>query len=137
MPITLPLNFDGQKFATKYSLSQVDFRVEDGMLICPSLPELTGNDLLDCVVDVARSDRVRARQIAAKAYAKTIPNWALWTQAQLQTWWDANLEDSIVDGFSIPVGVKTMLKQINLAILRTAQLLIAIRDQLWPDLPEV
>jgi len=78
----------------------------------------------------------RARLAAAKPYAKNIPNWSTWTQAQLLTWWNANLADSIVDGFAIPAGVKSMLKAQNAAILRIAQMEIALRDQIWPDLPD-
>ena len=83
----------------------------------------------------SRQDEI-ARQQGAKTFAKNIPNWSTWSQAQLQSWWDANLADSIVDGFAIPAGVKAMLKAQNAAILRIAQLEIALRDQIWPDLPE-
>lgn len=83
-----------------------------------------------------REQRITTRQTAAHATAKAIPNWASWTQAQLQTWWNSNLADSIVDGFSVPAGVRTMLKAQNAAILREGQMLIAIRDRLMPDLPE-
>jgi hypothetical protein len=81
-------------------------------------------------------DPIAQRLSAAKLTADNIPNWATWTQAQLQTWWDNNLADSIVDGFSVPANVKVMLKAQNGAILRIAQLEIALRDQIWPDLPE-
>lgn len=47
---TIPANFHGGKFMTKYSLSQSDFQVRDNELICPSLPDLTESDLVDCVV---------------------------------------------------------------------------------------
>lgn len=78
----------------------------------------------------------QARHDAAKVTARSIPNWATWTQTQLQAWWDANLADSIVDGFSIPAGVKAMLKAQNAAILRIGQMEIALRDRVFPDLPE-
>lgn len=81
-------------------------------------------------------DTVAQREAAAMTTAKNIPNWATWSQAQLLTWWNANLADSIVDGFSIPANVKAMLKVQNGAILRIAQLEIALRDQVWPELPE-
>lgn len=76
------------------------------------------------------------RYLNAKPFAKAIPNWAKWTQQQLLDWWNANLADSIVDGFAIPVAVKTMLKAQNAALLRIAQMEIAIRDHIWADLPE-
>lgn len=68
------------------------------------------------------------KQAAAHTFAGTIPNWATWTQSDLTTWWNGNLADATVDSFSIPAGVKTMLKAQNLAILREGQMLIALRD---------
>lgn len=50
--IKIPQNFDGAKFAAKYSLDPFkDFYVNRGDLICLSLPNLTEEDLLDCLVD--------------------------------------------------------------------------------------
>ena len=51
--ITLPDNFDGAKFAQKYNLNPfTDFYSDgNGNLICPSLPDLTDADLLDCLTD--------------------------------------------------------------------------------------
>lgn len=87
-------------------------------------------------VEYAVTVSIRNRLNAAKPFAKSIPNWATWTQEQLQTWWNNNLADAIVDGFSIPAGVKAMLKAQNAAILREGQMLIALRDAVFPDLPE-
>lgn len=48
----IPQNFDGGKFARKYNLDVTDFRVlATGEILCPSLPNLTASDLLDCVAD--------------------------------------------------------------------------------------
>ncbi len=133
--IPVPANFDGEKFMEKYGLSPTDFKVINGMLVCPSLPDLTAADLADCVVDMARFDRIQARLAAAREAIKLHP-WAGWTQSQLLTWWNANLSDSLVDALSIPAGAKTMLKASNGAILKEAQFLIYLRDLLFPELPE-
>lgn len=45
----MPLNFDGDKFAKKFNLSISDFRCDGEYLICPSLDNLTSEDLLDCI----------------------------------------------------------------------------------------
>lgn len=52
MPLK-PEDFDGEKFAKKYNLDPfTDFRDDGkGNIICPSLPNLTDADLLDCIVD--------------------------------------------------------------------------------------
>lgn len=74
------------------------------------------------------ADPKQAKALQARIDAGNIPNWASWTQAQLQSWWDANLSDALVDGFAIPAGVKAMLKAQNAALLRISQMEIAIRD---------
>lgn len=49
----VPSNFDGLKFAKKYSLDPVKgFYIDNkGDFYCPSLPNITEADLLDCVSD--------------------------------------------------------------------------------------
>jgi len=46
-------NFDGAKFARKYNLDPMsDFIIDaSGYLQCPFLPELTAEDIADCVLD--------------------------------------------------------------------------------------
>lgn len=75
------------------------------------------------------TDNIAARIEAAATTFANIPNWALWTQADLQSWWDANLADALVDAFAIPAGVKTMLKAQNAAILREGKAILALRDR--------
>lgn len=55
MPLK-PLNFDGEKFAKKYNLDPFRDFYDDGKgdIICPSLPNLTNTDLLDCIIDPPR-----------------------------------------------------------------------------------
>ncbi|RPJ29153.1 MAG: hypothetical protein EHM33_01925 [Chloroflexi bacterium] len=53
MKIVIPPSFNGEKFAKKFNLNPEnygDFHVEVGnVLVCPSLPDLTEEDLADCV----------------------------------------------------------------------------------------
>ena len=48
---TKPADFDGEKFAKKYNLDPFKDFYDNGkgLIICPSLPNLTDADLLDCV----------------------------------------------------------------------------------------
>lgn len=64
----------------------------------------------------------------ARVEANAIPGWANITQAEFQTWWNANLADSIVDAFAIPAGVKAMLKNQNMAVYRMGLAVIAMRN---------
>lgn len=75
--VNIPVNFSGQKFAIKYNLDPLtDFRVEDDILFCPSLPNLTDSDLLDCVVTQAELDELtsqdQARDQLKAEYTSTI-----------------------------------------------------------------
>jgi len=133
----IPMNFDGAKFAAKYSLDSLrDFRVEDGALICPSLPDLTDADLLDCVVDFARIARISGREAVAKTTAKNIPNWATWTQEQWATWRDANISAAQITAIGSLADAKVMLGRMATVLDSLAKMEIALRDQVWPDLPE-
>ena len=46
MACVIPENFDGNKFRAKYGF--ILFYISGNELYCPSLPELTTEDLLDC-----------------------------------------------------------------------------------------
>jgi len=71
----IPANFDGQKFASKYNLDPfTDFYSDgNGNLICPSLPNLTDADLLDCITDPPSQYEVFKKPIQTPAlYAEDI-----------------------------------------------------------------
>jgi len=71
----IPNNFDGAKFALKYNLRERgDFHDDGhGYLICPTLPNLTNDDLLDCIIDPPPSEQVFALPIRTPAiYAEDI-----------------------------------------------------------------
>src|SRR5512140_3695711 len=92
MPIPFPPNFDGKKFMEKFNIRDAHtFWIERGLLYCPSLPDLTEADIADCVTDLARKERVDARQLAAKATAKAVPEWATWDAQTANNWGQTNI----------------------------------------------
>lgn len=57
-------NFDGEKFAAKYT---PDFFVDaSGNLVCAAYPNLTTGDIADCVVDGIRPATIEERLEAAE-----------------------------------------------------------------------
>ena len=48
----VPARFDGKKFMAKYGITDPrSFKIlAGGVLVCAAFPDLTDNDLLDCVV---------------------------------------------------------------------------------------
>lgn len=78
----------------------------------------------------------KQRKAAAKPYAKSIPNWSTWTQEQWQSYWDANLSDPEVDLVTSLAAVRVMQKRQNAIIKAQGKALIALRDEIWSDLPE-
>lgn len=71
----IPNNFDGAKFALKYNLRERgDFHDDGhGYLICPTLPNLTNDDLLDCIIDPPPTEQIFALPIRTPAvYAEDI-----------------------------------------------------------------
>jgi hypothetical protein len=51
MGVQIPLNFDGQKFMKKFGVDYHSFYVNEDGLFCPSLPDLTEEDIADCVTE--------------------------------------------------------------------------------------
>lgn len=79
--------------------------------------------------------QIAVRLGAARVTAKAIPNWATWTQAEWTTYFNANLADSEADLVTTLSAARVMIKRQNLVINNLVKLVIAIRDQVWPDLP--
>ncbi len=77
------------------------------------------------------------RQSGAHDVVKAIPLWAKWTQQQLLDWWTPRLAPAVINVLAIPQGAKDALNALASAVLSIGQLLIAVRDQLWPDLPDL
>lgn len=129
---TIPPNFDGAKFATKFNLSYDDFFVVGNELFSP----IVNPDLSDCITDMVQHERVLNRKASAKPFANSIPNWANWTQADWQSHFDANLSDAQADLVTSFAAARVMIKRQNLVIQNLVKLIIAMRDEIWPDLPE-
>ncbi len=49
MPIIVPENFNGALFMKKFGVAPEDFYIYKGELFCETLPELTEEDVADCV----------------------------------------------------------------------------------------
>ncbi|HEX6035773.1 MAG TPA: hypothetical protein VFY83_15130 [Anaerolineales bacterium] len=81
--------------------------------------------------------RTRQRLEAAKLTAKAIPGWATWTQREFATWCDNNLmADAAIDATTLSAALKANIKANNAFVRNAGKMLIAMRDQLWADLPE-
>ena len=141
--VQIPENFNGSKFAAKYSFSTDPMEQgeqfwldEQGLLICPSLPDLTEADIADCVDDPIQLDRVASRKRDAEGLAASVPGYATWSPEEALAWFDANLSDAIIDSFSIPANVKNFMKAQNAALKGLGRMVIAYRDDRWPAMPE-
>lgn len=84
----------------------------------------------------AKFVRVRNRLTASKIAAKAIPNWATWTQQEWTTYFNSNLSDSEADLVTSIAAARVMFKRQNLVINNLTKMVLALRDQIWPDLPE-
>lgn len=73
-------------------------------------------------------------QEMAKTNAAAIPNWATWTQADFQTWYNANISPTQINAITSLAEAKPILLKQSAAIEALAKMVIAIRNQLWPDL---
>lgn len=51
MSLKIPKDFDGQKFMDKFGIGHHHFRVDENGLHCEALPDLTEEDIADCVTD--------------------------------------------------------------------------------------
>lgn len=134
--IKYPLNFDSQKFMDKFGVSVRDFYIYRGEVFCDKLPDLTEDDLADCIVDLERLQRIKDRESTSQADAKNIPGWASWSEKQALEWADAHISDTQIDAMDNLDEAKVLLKDMSKAIQGISRMEIAIRNKLWPDLPE-
>lgn len=80
----------------------------------------------------------RTRKDDAKTTAKNIPNWSTWSQVVFQTWCDDNLmTDAQINATSLSAELKTNLKANNAFTRNSGKLIIALRDEIWPDSPDL
>lgn len=82
-------------------------------------------------------DPSASRLSLAEGVALSIPGWAKWTQSQFSSWCDQNLmTDAQIDALTLNTALKTNLKTNNAFTRNAGKMLIALRDQTWPDLPD-
>jgi len=87
---------------------------------------------IDIVDEAGISARARHKQ--ARITVAAIPSWATWTQADWQTYFNANLSDAEVDKVATIAQARVALKRQNLVILNLVKMVLALRDKNWPDL---
>lgn len=87
-------------------------------------------------LDVFPNSNAIQRKKDARSTAKVIPNWATWSQTDLQTWYDANISATQINAAGSLATLKPIIVKQSAAILALGQMLIALRDQLWPDLQD-
>lgn len=81
-------------------------------------------------------DTIAQRQTAAKVTAKNVPNWATWSQQDWATWRDANVSATQINAVGSLADAKGILNKMSVVLDSLAKMEIALRDQVWPDIPE-
>jgi len=68
--IPIPQYFSGSALREKFSLGEFDFWIENSILYCPPLPNLTEQDIADCIYDPVAFNEQIAEQEQAKSSLK-------------------------------------------------------------------
>ena len=129
----IPERFMGKKFREKFNIPDIYnnmMSVEDGELILnedifPDLQNLTNEDLIDCAQTQEELDNLEIsneRYINAKESAKMVSELKSITSEEAVEWIDKNVKNLS--------DAKTIFKIM-------VRMIIAMRDQLWSDLPYV
>jgi hypothetical protein len=117
----VPQHFSGKKFMAKFGITDPhSFRIDDD-LVCPTFPNLTDADLLDCVETQAERDAMIS-SASRKAVAKTEAALAVALKSLTPTQAVAYIDTNISNIASTKVVLKVMTR-----------MLIAMRDQMWPE----
>lgn len=85
------------------------------------------------IAEQAADDAV---QSGAKAEAASVPNYASWTFADFQAWYDANLNQTQIDLVTSLAAARVMMARQNAAINALAKMVIALRNRAFPDLQD-
>jgi hypothetical protein len=95
-------------------------------LFLPLADESQGEELLPVILATIEAhdgiDDIAEKEADAEARAKKIPGWATWDETQALAWFDENIAP-----LNIPADVKALL-------LAYGRLLLALRDEAWPQL---
>jgi hypothetical protein len=113
------------------------------LVIFPDPPTVTSTSQTASIV------AAKARLAQASKTARGIPLWALWTQAEADAWATTNIATPLASArTSLPatltlataraafVVVLNILDKMWALQKANAQMTLAIRDEIWPDLPE-
>lgn len=76
------------------------------------------------------------RAMAAKTIAKNIPNWATWSQQNWATWQAANVSATQINAVASLADAKVILNKMSVVLDNLAKMEIALRDQIWSDIPD-
>ena len=115
--------------AYREALQSIDIAaVNPDTFAFPILPMVSSKSTTPAIITA------KAKLKAVRITAKAIPSWATWTQAEWQTYFDASLSDAEVDKVTTIALARVALKRQNLVILNLTKMVLAMRDELWPDL---
>ncbi len=81
-------------------------------------------------------DTILQRWQGARATAQQIPNWATWTQQDWATWRDANVSATQINAIVTLVDARPILLKMAQVLDGLAKMELALRDQIFPELPE-
>ena len=70
----------------------------------------------------------RFKQIAARATAQAIPDWAAWTPEEWTTWRNANISSTQITAVANLADAKAIMQKMSTVIDNQAKMLIALRD---------
>ena len=76
-----------------------------------------------------------ARLNSAKELARAIPNWATFTREEAETWYTDNVRNPFTAATTL-AAVKLVIGTMINVLWRIIQMELALRDQIWPDLPD-
>jgi hypothetical protein len=113
-------------------------------VIIPDLPPVTSTPQTASII------AAKARLAQASKTARGIPSWALWTQAEANTWGQTNIGTPLATArTSLPatltlataraaiITILNILDKMWVLQQANAQMTLALRDAQWPDLPTV
>jgi hypothetical protein len=130
--------------AYRDTLQSIDFTVINlDAFIFPDPPAVTSTSQTASII------AAKARLAQASKTARGIPSWALWTQAEADTWATLNIATPLASArTSLPATLTLATARAAFVVLlnildkmwilqkANAQMTLAIRDEIWPDLPE-
>ena len=87
---------------------------------------------------IAQQETSNLATIRINAYTDigAIPNWAGWTKEQWQTWYAGNISSTQIAEITDLIKARAMLNKMSLVLQRFGLLLIALRNETFPDLQD-